>query len=89
MLQAGKTVTQTVTLMDVMPTILHLTNSSYSNDALNGKSMLGLINGTVESLHSYIFHYLDVTRPSAVTYNMKKVFYSSITGTVQFRLRYN
>ena len=79
----SKTRNQTVTLMDVMPTILSLTNTSYSNNGtLYGRSLLGLINGTMESLHSYVFHYLDVTRPSAVTHNKYKVFYSTVSGNV-------
>jgi arylsulfatase A-like enzyme len=80
MMHLSETINQTVTLMDVMPTILHLTNTSYSNGTLNGKSLVGLINGTMETLHSYVFHYLDVTRPSAVTHKEFKVFYSTMSG---------
>ncbi|XP_028409766.1 steryl-sulfatase-like isoform X2 [Dendronephthya gigantea] len=70
---------QTVTLMDVMPTILDLANASYSSDTLHGKSLCGVINGTTESLHSYIYHYLDVTRPSAITHNEYKLLYSTMS----------
>ncbi len=80
MLHLGKTINQTVTLMDVMPTILDLTNTSCFSEILNGKSLVGLINGTMEKLHSYVFHYLDVTQPSAVTYNEYKVFYRTMSG---------
>ena len=63
-----------------MPTMLDLTNTSYSNGSLNGKSLIGLIDGSKESLHKYVYHYLDVTRPAAVTYKDYKAFYSTMSG---------
>ena len=81
MTHRGKTINQTVTLMDIVPTILALTNTSYSNNGtLNGRSLIGLLEGTAETLHPFVFHYLDVTRPSAVTHDKYKVFYSTVSG---------
>ena len=67
--------------MDIMPTVLELLN--HSADALqsDGKSLLPvLFNTSVESQHEYIFHYVEVTKPSAITAGSYKVVYTDIKG---------
>ena len=70
-----------VTIMDIMPTVLELLN--HSADALqsDGKSLLPvLFNTSAESQHEYIFHYVEVTKPSAITRGSYKVVYTDIKG---------
>lgn len=78
--KGGLRINETVTLMDIMPTILELTNQNSSNKTIDGKSLLPLITNLTDPLHKFVFHYLDVTQPSAVTYKKYKVFYYTITG---------
>ena len=72
-----------------MPTVLELLN--HSADALqsDGKSLLPvLFNTSAESQHEYIFHYVEVTKPSAITTGSYKVVYTDIKGNneqIQYR----
>ncbi|CAH3016160.1 unnamed protein product [Porites evermanni] len=71
-----------VTVMDIMPTVLELLN--HSADALqsDGKSLLPVLFNTsaAGSQHEYIFHYVEVTKPSAITTGSYKVVYTDIKG---------
>lgn len=72
-----------VTIMDVMPTVLELLN--YSANALqsDGKSLLPLLfNTSQEAPHDYIFHYVEVTKPAAVTAGAYKVIYADMKGKI-------
>ena len=72
--------------MDIMPTVLELLN--HSADALqsDGKSLLPvLFNTSAESQHEYIFHYVEVTKPSAITTGSYKVVYTDIKGNIKKR----
>ena len=73
-----------VTIMDVVPTVLELLNESAEAMYLDGKSLLPvLLNSSVNSQHKYIFHYLDVTKPAAITSGSYKVVYTEIKGDYQ------
>ncbi|XP_022792831.1 steryl-sulfatase-like isoform X2 [Stylophora pistillata] len=68
-----------VTIMDVVPTVLELLNESAEAMYLDGKSLLPVVlNSSVNSQHKYIFHYLDVTKPAAITSGSYKVVYAEI-----------
>ena len=70
-----------VTVMDVMPTVLELLNHSTGALYSDGKSLLPvLFNSSQESRHKYIFHYVEVTKPAAVTSGPYKVVYTEIKG---------
>ena len=68
--KGGWTINITITLLDVMPTILELMNQSFSNETIDGKSLLPLLSNSSDLLHKFVFHYIDVTCPSAVTYGL-------------------
>lgn len=77
-----------VTVMDMMPTVLELLN--HSADALysDGKSLLPLLfNTTQDSQHKHIFHYIEVTKPAAVTSGPYKVVYTEMKGNYQVSLQ--
>ena len=79
-----KIIQSPVTIMDVMPTVLELLN--HSSDALysDGKSLLPiLLNTSQESQHKHIFHYVEVTKPAAITSGPYKVVYTEIKGNYQ------
>ena len=70
-----------VTIMDIMPTVLELLN--HSADALqsDGKSLLPvLFNTSTEARHEHIFHYVEVTKPAAITTGPYKVVYTDMKG---------
>jgi len=70
-----------VTVMDMMSTVLELLN--HSADALqsDGKSLLPVMFSTLEeSQHEHIFHYVEVTKPAAITTGPYKVVYFDIKG---------
>lgn len=70
-----------VTIMDVVPTVLELLNESTEAVYLDGKSLLPvLLNSSAEFQHKYIFHYLDVTKPAAITSGSYKVLYTGVNG---------
>ena len=73
-----------VTVMDVMPTVLELLNHSNGAFYSDGKSLVPvLFNSSQESQHKYIFHYVEVTKPAAVTSGPYKVVYTEIKGKHQ------
>lgn len=78
-----------VTVMDFMPTVLELLNHSADAFYSDGKSLLPvLFNTSQESQHKYIFHYIEVTKPAAVTSGPYKVVYTEIKGKYQvFEMR--
>lgn len=66
-----------VTVMDVMPSVLELLNVSSAAVHTDGKSLLPvLLNTSQESQHEYIFHYVEVTKPAAVTTGPYKLIYT-------------
>ncbi|XP_068683398.1 arylsulfatase L-like [Montipora foliosa] len=66
-----------VTVMDVMPSVLELVNVSSAAVHTDGKSLLPvLLNTSQESQHEYIFHYVEVTKPAAVTTGPYKLIYT-------------
>ncbi|XP_078350897.1 arylsulfatase L-like [Oculina patagonica] len=68
-----------VTVMDVMPTVLELLNHSADVLFSDGKSLLPvLFNTTQESQHKHIFHYVEVTKPAAVSSGPYKVVYTEM-----------
>ena len=76
-----------VTVMDVMPTILELLNHSTGAFYSDGKSLLPvLFNLSQESQHKYIFHYVEVTKPAAVTSGSYKAVYTEIKGTGKYQV---
>ena len=73
-----------VTVMDVMPTVLELLNHSADAFYTDGKSLLPvLFNSSQESQHKYIFHYIEVTKPAAVTSGPYKAVYTDNKGKYQ------
>lgn len=76
-----------VTVMDVMPTVLELLNHSTGAFYSDGKSLLPvLFNLSQESQHKYIFHYVEVTKPAAVTSGPYKAVYTEIKGTGKYQV---
>ena len=76
-----------VTVMDVMPTVLELLNHSTGTFYSDGKSLLPvLFNSSQESQHKYIFHYVEVAKPAAVTSGPYKVVYTEIKGTGKYQV---
>lgn len=70
--------------MDVMPTVLELLNHSADAFYTDGKSLLPvLFNSSQESQHKYIFHYIEVTKPAAVTSGPYKAVYTDNKGKYQ------
>ena len=70
-----------VTVMDVMPSVLELLNVSSAAVHTDGKSLLPvLLNTSQESQHEYIFHYVEVTKPAAVTTGPYKLIYTDTKG---------
>lgn len=88
---AGRQIIKTpVTVMDVMPTVLELLNHSADAFYTDGKSLLPvLFNSSQESQHKYIFHYIEVTKPAAVTSGPYKAVYTDIKGKNQTYLSSN
>ena len=77
-------ITTPVTVMDVMPTVLELLNHSADAFYSDGKSLLpALFKMPQESEHKYIFHYIEVTKPAAITSGPYKVVYTEIKGKYQ------
>ena len=77
----GQVIRSPVTIMDVMPTVLELLNYSASALPSDGKSLLPVMfNSSEESKHKHIFHYVEVTKPAAVTSGPYKVVYTGIKG---------
>lgn len=90
-LTEGQIIKMPVTVMDVMPTVLELLNHSAGAFYSDGKSLLPvLFNLSQESQHKYIFHYIEVTKPAAVTSGPYKVVYTEIKGKYQvFEMQQN
>ena len=83
-LAKGQIIGTPVTVMDVMPTVLELLNHSAGALYSDGKSLLPvLFNLSQESQHKYIFHYIEVTKPAAVTSGPYKVVYTELKGKYQ------
>lgn len=77
-----KLITTPVTVMDVMPTILELLNDRANVIPTDGKSLLPvLFNESQQSQHEFIFHYVEITKPAAVTSGPYKVVYTDTQGT--------
>ena len=77
-----KLITTPVTVMDVMPTILELLNDRANVTLTDGKSLLPvLFNESQQSQHEFIFHYVEITKPAAVTLGPYKVVYTDTQGT--------
>ena len=75
-----------VTVMDVMPTVLEILNHSAGIFYSDGKSLLPvLFDSSQKSQHKYIFHYIEVTKPAAVTSGPYKVVYTEIKGEYQIK----
>ena len=72
-----------VTIMDIMPTVLELLNYSANALQCDGKSLLPvLFNTSQESQHGHIFHYVEVTKPAAVTTGAYKVIFADVKGKI-------
>lgn len=70
-----------VTVMDVMPTVLELMNYSTNELHFDGKNLLPVLFSTSQaSQHEHIFHYVEVTKPAAITAGSYKVVYTDMTG---------
>lgn len=68
--------------MDVMPTVLELLNDRADATPTDGKSLLPfLFNESLESQHEFIFHYVEITKPAAITSGPYKVVYTNTQGT--------
>lgn len=80
-IQQGQVIHSAVTSMDLLPTVLEVIGQKESNTESDGKSLLPLLlSSTAGSPHNFIFHYMDITRPAAVTFQQYKIVYSSHTG---------
>ena len=80
-LEGKQRVVSMVTVMDVMPTVLELLNYSTDSLELDGKSLLPLLfNTSKESVHNFVFHYLDIVKPAAVSFGPYKAIFTEIKG---------
>lgn len=78
--QQRQTISQSVTLMDIMPTVLDYIGVKTPSHSTNGKSLINVTQDQDMALHKYIFHHLQVTRPSSVTHKDFKVYFSFMSG---------
>ncbi len=50
-----KTIREPIHIIDIMPSLLEIANISLPNQKFDGASFLGMVNGTVENIHTELF----------------------------------
>ncbi|KAK3750016.1 hypothetical protein QZH41_008666 [Actinostola sp. cb2023] len=76
----GQIINETTSCMDVLPTLMELTNQSLDTFHTDGKSLVPLlVNSSAASQHRLVFHYTDIFRPAGVTYGRYKFVFITQT----------
>lgn len=82
-IQPGRTINFTTSCMDILPTLVELTNQLTLNN-FDGKSLLKILfNTSIGPQHDLVFHYTDIFRPAAVSYGKYKLVLITQSGIIK------